>query len=182
MTLADLTRFFTWLRRFPFSVTCVLVAVVMAVSSWFLWQKDQALKDDLAKHAQDGENTLATLVSGKTLRSDLAYAREFTHRIESNLVAADNLADNKGYFYRIEKQARVNLNDIQQFPPSPAEAESIYRRIPFVLRLTGGAEQLAYFLRAVETGPRLAVINSFSFRRNGAQLMLDLNVELLGKP
>lgn len=182
MNLADLTRFLAWLRRFPFSVTCVVVALILAVTSWFLWQQDQALKDDLAKHAQDGENMLATLVSGKTLRTDLDYARKFTHRIEANLVAADNLADNKGYFYRIEKQAHVSLNDIQQFSPLPAEAESLYRRIPFVLRLTGGAEQLAFFLRAVETGPRLAVINSFTFRRNGSQLMLDLSVELLGKP
>ena len=182
MTLADLTRFFAWLRRYPFCVTCAIVSLIMAVSSWFLWQEVQYLKDDLARHAQDGENMLATLVSGKTLRDDLDYARKFTRRIEDNLVTADNLADNKGYFYRIEKQAHVSLNDIQQFPPSPADAQSLYRKIPFVLRLTGGAEQLAYFLRAVETGPRLAVINSFSFRRNASQLMLDLNVELLGKP
>jgi Tfp pilus assembly protein PilO len=182
MSLADLTRFLAWLRRYPFSVTCTIVALVLGVSSWFLWQKDQALKDDLAKHAQDGENMLATVVSGKTMRADLDYVRKFTRRIESNLVAGDNLADNKGYFYRIEKQAHVSLNDIQQFSASSAEAESLYRRIPFVLHLTGGAEQLAFFLRSVETGPRLAVINSFTFRRNGSQLMLDLSVELLGKP
>ena len=144
-----------------------------------------SLKEELTIRAQEGENMLATRVSGTTLRADLAYVREYTRKIEANLVVADNLVDNKGYFYRIEKQAGVSLNDVQTLPAPPSDTGSLYRRIPFALQLTGTYGQLAAFLRSVETGPRLSIITSFSYRRNAPPsplLMLDLNVELLGKP
>lgn len=185
MTSADFMRFLTRLRRYPFCVICASLAIIMAVASWFLWQKMDSLKEDLSARAKEGENMLTTRVSGTTLRSDLAYVHEFTRLIEDNLVVADNLVENKGYFYRIEKQTKVSLNDVQPLPAPPPDSGSLYRRIPFFLRLTGDYDQLASFLRAVETGPRLSNIASFSFRRNAAPnplLTLELTVELLGKP
>jgi Tfp pilus assembly protein PilO len=191
MTSLDFMRFLAWLRRHPFCVTCTSVALVMAVTSWFLWQKVQSLDEERTTLAKEGEYMLATRASGTTLRPDLAYVREYTRRIEDNLVVADALIDNKGYFYKIEKQARVSLNDVQQLPAQPPDTGSQYRSIPFSLKVTGGYDQLAAFLRAIETGPRLANITAFSFRRSAslnlpdapsaALLTLDLNVELLGK-
>jgi len=192
MNPGDFTRFLAWLRRYPFSVICTIVIIAMAVSSWFLWQKVQTLEEERNDRAKDGEYMLTTRVSGITLREDLAYVREYTHRFEENLAVVDNIVDNKGYFYKIEKQAGVSLNDVQQLASPPPDSDSLYRRVPFSLKLSGGYPQLATFLRAIETGPRLATITSFSIRRGaisvGADaplvppLNLDLTVEILGKP
>ncbi|HWA09429.1 MAG TPA: type 4a pilus biogenesis protein PilO [Opitutaceae bacterium] len=181
----ELARLLTWLRRYPFCVTCALVSLILAGTCWVLWQRVGELREVVSSRAQEGENMLATRVSGITLRSDLAYVREYTKVIEDNLLVADNPVENKGYFYRLEKQARVSLTDVQQLPAPPADTDSLYRRIPFALKLTGGYDQLAAFLRAVETGPRLSNVTSFSFRRNAPPsllLTLDLTVEQLAKP
>ncbi len=192
MNSGDIARFLAWLRRYPFCVTCTLLAIASAVASWFLWQEVQSLEEDRNARATDGEYMLSTRVSAKTLREDLAYVRDYTHRIEDNLAVVDNIVDNKGYFYKIEKQAGVSLNDLQQLPSPPPDTDSLYRRIPFSLKLAGGYSQLASFLRAIETGPRLANITSFSMRRGALSnapdappvppLSLDLTVEFLGKP
>ncbi len=192
MNPGDIARFIAWLRRYPFCVACMILTIAMATASWFLWQKVQSLEEERNDRAKDGEYMMSTRVSGKTLREDLAYVREYTHRIEDNLAVADNIVDNKGYFYKIEKQARVSLNDVQQLPAPPPDTDALYRRIPFSLKVSGGYAQLASFLLAIETGPRLANITSFSFRRGALSnapdaplvppLNLDLNVELLGKP
>jgi Tfp pilus assembly protein PilO len=192
MNSAGLMQFLAWLRRYPFCVSCAIVAIAMAVSSWFLWQSVQALDEERDARAKDGEDMLTTRASGKALRKDLADVRDYTRKIEENLAVVDNIVDNKGYFYKIEKQVRANLNDVQQLASPQPDSDSLYRRIPFSLKLSGSFEQLALFLRAIETGPRLANITSFSFRRSAAanapdlppssSLTLDLTVEVLGKP
>jgi Tfp pilus assembly protein PilO len=192
MNPGDFARFLAWLRRYPFSVICAIVTIAMAVSSWFLWQKVQSLEEERNDRAKDGEYMLTTRVSGPTLREDLAYVRAYTRRIEENLAVVDNIVDNKGYFYKMEKQAGVSLYDVQQLPSPPPDSDSLYRRVPFSLKLAGGYQQLATFLRAIETGPRLANVTSFSIRRGANSLAadaplvpplnLDLTVEILGKP
>jgi hypothetical protein len=184
MTTADLLRFWSWLRRFPFCVTCAILSIAMAVASWFLWQQVQSLEDVLGDRSKEGDNTLATVVSGTVLRPDLAYIRGFTRRIDDNLVTVDNLAGNKSYFYNFEMQTKVHIVDMQQLSSPAPDSDSLYRRVPFALRLTGSYDQLAAFLRAVETGPRLSNVTAFAFRRNAPPappLSLDLNVDLLGK-
>jgi hypothetical protein len=156
----------------------------MTVASWFLWQQVQTLGTQLGARSKEGEETLATVVSGTILRPDLAYVRGFTHRIDENLVTEDNLASNKSYFYSIEMQTNVHIVDLQQLISPQPDSGSMYKRVPFALRLTGSYDQLAAFLLAIETGPRLSNVTAFSFRRNAPPappLSLDLNIDLLGR-
>jgi len=73
---------------------------------------------------------------------------------------------------------------LRQLSSTPIDSKSPYRLIPYKLRLTGAYEQVAGFLGGLESGPRLAVINSFSFHRRetgGPVVVLELDVGLLGK-
>jgi len=131
----------------------------------------------------DGTAALAKMVSGPPLRQELAAVREATLRIEDNLVVEDNLAENLWYFYKLEDLMKVKLADIHQLNPITPESGARYRRVPYALSVTGSYAHVASFLRALETGPHLANMTFFSFKRKepmGSTITLELNLELLG--
>ncbi|MSU66365.1 MAG: hypothetical protein EXS38_09755 [Opitutus sp.] len=127
---------------------------------------------------------LSLLVGGSTQRQELAAAHEIARRLDENLVVEENLAENLWYFYRLEEQTKARLPELHQLSSSPTDASPLFKRVPYTLRATGNYEQVASFLLALETGPRLVNITSFNFARTGANragLALELSIELLGK-
>ena len=127
---------------------------------------------------------LALLVGGSTQRAELEVVRETTRRIEENLVVEANLAENLWYFYKLEEQTKARLPELHQLSSPTTDKSPLYRRVPYSLRIAGSYEQVAAFLLALETGPRLVKITGFNYARAeavGSAMALDLNVELLGK-
>jgi len=179
----QLANFVALVRRYPFAVTCTVLVIGLAVTSWFLWQQIDERELTLEDRAKVGEANLELLIGGSTQREELAAVRKANRLIEDNLVIEANLADNKWYFYKIEEQTKAHLLDINQYP-APAGDSPLYRRMPFSARITGTYEQVASFVLSIETGPRLSNITAFTFSRRDKdpdRLALDLNLELLGK-
>ena len=168
------------LRRYPFPAACLIVTLLCGGGSWYLWGQNAELTLVNQDRAKEGEAMLATLVGGSTQRQELATAREITHRIETNLLS-DALAENYWYFYKIEEQTKVKMPDMHQLNTPPTDGSAGFRRVPYVIKVTGGFEQVAAFLLAIEVGPRLAKITSFNFSRNGQVITLDMNLDFLGK-
>jgi len=181
---SQLAAFVALLRRFPFAAVCVGLLRVSGVGAYFLW--DDIAGQELARQdrQKEGEATLELLVGGSTLRQELAAVRDATRRIEENLVVESDLAGNQWYFYKIEEQTKANLLDlIPQNSPATTDA-ALYKRIPYSLKVAGTFEQVAGYLLALETGPRLANITSFTFNRRDKDpnsLSLEISLELLGK-
>jgi Tfp pilus assembly protein PilO len=184
MNRPSLDQFVSRLRRHAFCAVCTGVSLGLAVAIGLLSQWLARLEIEYRERAQAGDAMLSTLVTGPETRRELAHVREAVHRIEENLVVESNLAENVWYFYKIEEQTKARLSDLRQLSSTPIESKSSYRLIPYRLRLTGTYEQVASFLGRLESGPRLAAIGSFSFRRReagGPAVLLELDVELLGK-
>jgi len=184
MNRPGLDQFVPLLRRHTFCAICTGVSLGLAVAIGLLSQWLARLDIEYRERAQAGEAMLSTLVMGPEMRRELAYVREAVHRTEENLVVESNLAENVWYFYKIEEQTKARLSDLRQLSSTLVDSHSPYRLIPYRLRLTGTYEQVAGFLGSLESGPRLAVINAFSFRRReagGPAVVLELDVELLGK-
>ena len=111
--------------------------------------------------------------------------REITRRLDDNLVVEDNLAENSsGVLTRSSSRPRRNLVDLHQLNPSrPDSKKSLYRRIPYTLRVAGTFEQTSGFLCARDR-PRLANITTVDFRRvepGGLAIVAEIDLELLGK-
>lgn len=177
-------RFVALLRRNPFGAICTVLVVGLAVTSWFLGQEIEDRELALQDRAKEGEANLELLIGGSTQRQELAAAREATRRIEDNLVVETNLAENLWYFYKFEEQTKSRLPELHQLNSPATDASALYRRVPYTLRISGTYEQVASFLLAIESGPRLANINSFTFSRRGSgpdAVALELTLELLGK-
>lgn len=180
----QVAAFVTLLRRNPIGAVCTILIIGLGVASWFLWQQIDDLELALEGRAKEGKDMLALLVGGSTQRQELAAVREAVRRIDENLVVEDDRAGNIYYFLRYEGLANARLSESHQLNSPASDVSTFYRRVPFSLRVTGTYEQVAAFLLAIETGPRLANITSFGFSRRGIDsdsIALDLNLELLGK-
>lgn len=169
------------IRRYPLSAVCFAVTVLACLTAYYLRTLNADL--DLAQkdRAKEGEAMLDLLVGGTAQRQELALVQEVAKRIEDNLVMDDNLAENLGYFFKIEDQTRVKLAELNPLSSPPGDNATLYKRIPYTLRATGSYEQVASFLLALETGPRLINITSFNYARTATGVSLELSLELLGK-
>ena len=173
-----------FLRRHLFASICTALVLGCAVGAWFLWDDIDELEVARADRAKEGEAMLDLLVGGSTQRQELAAVREATHRIEDNLVIEANLADNNWYFYKFEEQTKARLLELHPQSSPTIDSTTLYCRIPYTLRVAGSFEQVAAFLLALETGPRLSNVTAFAFSRRDKEstgITLELTIELLGK-
>lgn len=180
-----LTNLLNVARRYPFSVACGVVAILLtATAIWFLPRLNRQLEVELRDQEKDEDSMSAKKKSGSLLRQELSDVRSITRRIDENLVVESNLAENLWYFYKIEEQTRAQLPELHQVNAPAADKSTLYRRVGYTLRVVGTYEQVAAFLLAIETGPRLLRITNFNLTRtdvNGRTVSLDLSVEMLGK-
>lgn len=170
-------------RQYPFCGICAVLSVVFALGSVILWWRMHSLSKLQHARQVEGEAVQATLISAPQLRQELAFVRQTMQRITDNLASEENLADNTNYFYNMEEISKAHVEDLRNFNIPPPDTGTPYKRIPFGVRVTGTFTQVASFIHAVETGPRLSAITYFSFRkRPGTSLVVaDFNVDLLGK-
>jgi hypothetical protein len=181
---ALLAQFIVLLRRHPFCAVCTILTFLFAGGAWYLRGQNEALEGVRVDRAKEGEAMLTLLVGGSTQRQELAAVRDAARRIEDNLVVEANLAENAFYFYKFEEQTKARLPELHPLSSPTSDTSALYRRVPYTLRISGTYEQVWSFLHAIETGPRLANITAFGFSRRdteGAGIMLDLSLELLGK-
>ena len=171
----------TLLRRYPFAATCLFLIIGSGAGAYVLSGYIDTHEAARIERAKEGEAMLELLVSGSTQREELAAVREAARRIEDNLVIESNLAENHFYFYKFEEQSKARLPELHPLSSPLTDAASLYRRVPYSLRVSGTYEQVTAFLFAIETGPRLANITAFSFGRRAEGVSLELSLELLGK-
>jgi len=184
MNVADFMQWIATARRNPLSALCASICVFCLLVCWYVNSDLRWLEIDHKQLQQDAELQLAAMISGPSVRAERLSALEVTRRIEDNLVVEDNLAENLWYFYKMEQQTKVHIAELLPLNSVVTDSRSLYRRVPFSIRVTGTFEQAASFLHAIETGPRLASISNLSFRRvtpGGTNLILEMTVQLLGK-
>jgi Tfp pilus assembly protein PilO len=169
------------IRRYPLSAICMVVTLLAGAVAYFLRAQNAELEVTQKDRAKEGEAMLDLLVGGIAQRQELALVQEIAKRIEDNLVMDDNLAENFGYFYKLEDKTRVRLTELNPLSSPPGDNATLYKRIPYTLRATGTYEQVSAFLLALETGPRLTNITGFNYARSATGLSLELSLELLGK-
>jgi Tfp pilus assembly protein PilO len=190
------------MRRFPFCVACTVLTLALGGGYWYFSSAIAALQATHENRSKEYQEMLNLLVNGSTQRAELAAVHEIARRIDDNLLTENDLVGNNEYFYKFEARTNTHLVELHQLNSPITDNSPLYRRIPYTLRVTGTYEQVAAFLLALETGPRLVNITSFSFSRQAgggsggrpatsdtlaagdtpaANVVLDLNLEMLGK-
>lgn len=173
------------LRRYPAAFALGAAALALGLVDTFAYQQLHFLREARAIRQRDGEELSVLLLRGPMLREDAQRVAAATRRIDENLVAETNLAENLWYFYKIEEETRARLSELRQLSAPLADTGSPYRPVPYTLRLTGTYDQVTSFLQRIETGPRVARITSFTYSRVSPAspvVALDLALSLLGRP
>lgn len=174
-------------KRYPFCAICLMLSVLLAdVSIWLYFDlRDLGIRQ--RARAADGEKMLRFLARGAQLRADLTAARAATQRITEHLIVERNVPENYGYFLKIEQDTQVKLTELQP-RPAPLNDTNVpaqYKRVPYFLRISGTFPTIVNYLRKLETGSHLARINSFQVQRNDtatSNLAVTLDLELLAFP
>lgn len=160
-----------------------MLGLVALIGSFVCWYQLRNLNALQQKRQKEGEAVIATVISGPQTRDELTFAKATTERIAKLLIVEENLTDNLNYFYKMEETSRAHLDDLRPLNVVPPEAGIPYQKIPFSLKVSGTFSEVSAFIQAIETGPRLAAVNSFSFRKRagGPLITADLTVDILGK-
>lgn len=180
----DSVQLFGMIRRNVFCSICTILSLLLGAGLWVLWQDAHSLEIVNRERSQEGAAMDSTLVTGPLIKQELARAQETVQRIETNLAIDKNLAENLWYFYRIDPESKEILTSLRALNADATADDYDYKLVPFVLQLNGTYQQLGAYLLRLETGPRLVLIKSFSFRRarSGAPgLNLILEVRVLAK-
>ncbi len=182
---AQLEPLVALLRRYPFGALSLVILLGCGVGVYFLSDDIDLEETARLDRANEGEAMLELLKGGSTQRQELAAVRDATRRIEENLINDADLAGNQWYFYRIEEQTKTRLLELHPQSSPTNDNTTLYKRVPYSLRVSGTYEQVAAYLLALETGPRLTNISSFNFSRRDKEasggVVLELTLELLGK-
>lgn len=180
----DSHQLFGVFRRNLFSSICTVLSVLLLAGLWILKEDVHSLEIVNRERSQEGAAMDSTLVTGPLIKTELARAQDIVQRIEGNLVIDKNLADNLWYFYKIHPDSKEILVGLRALNADPVADDLDYKLVPFSLQLSGTYQQVASYILQLETGPRLALIKSFSFRRKGIrtpELTVNLEVRILGK-
>jgi Tfp pilus assembly protein PilO len=188
--LQSLLGFF---RRNPFAIGASLVAILLWIANYFIWTQHQQLAADHQEKQRSGEDMLQSLTNHARISTELAYVKDALARIDAHLVNEADLPENLGYFYQLETRSRLRLESLSQLSSTPPPPGQPYKTVPFTLRTTGSYRQVLRFLREIETGPRLAKVQTWSLTQAATttghagapdiQLVtLDLTLELLAQP
>jgi Tfp pilus assembly protein PilO len=171
------------IKRHKFASFCTITSLVLLVAIWVLRLDLHTMVIQTREHDQDNQAMLSTLASGPLIKQELARAQEIVQRIESNLVVESKLEDNVAYFYKLQKETKADIVFLKQQPADNSN-DWDYKVVPYNLQLSGTYEQVAAFMLALETGPKLSQIKLFAFRRLEAganRISLTIDLKLLGK-
>lgn len=184
MSLSDFMQWIAVARRNPLSVLCAVVVFICAIVCSYIYSNMKWLDLEHKQAMQDADLAQASLISGPSVKQERLAALVVTRQIEENLVIEDNLAENLQYFYKIEDRTKAHVLELRPLNSTVPDSKSLFRRIPFSIRVTGTYDQVVGFLYGVETGPRLTSVVSMNLRRRepaSMTVIMDLNVDLLGK-
>jgi hypothetical protein len=179
MSFAPISDF---VRRYPFRLFCLLLAVLGAVGIYLLDSKIEAAHAELDQKSVEGARLAANVSYSSQLTSQLEAVSKATETITSRLVSPANLATNLQYFYRLEKETGVELIDVRQNTSSGKAKGGT--GVAFSVSVKGEYPALLGWLRRVENGPHFARFLSASMGATADRkgpLTLAVTLELLGE-
>jgi Tfp pilus assembly protein PilO len=185
-------QFSAFARKQPIALGCAVVCLVVAGWIYFRLDALSLAQSELADKSAEGSRIAANITNAAQLNEQSAAMIRAVQQIESRLVHSGDLATNLQYFYKIESDTQVKLNELRQIGQTGGRgAGPTYAAIDYGLSAKGTYPQIIDFVRRVENGPHYARITDITLSRMGDAsgvdpssvfLSLDLSLDLLGWP
>lgn len=175
------------LKKHPVGFGCGLIALALAVGTYYRYEEVPAAEALLEQRTGEGERLKTNIKHSLLLKEQYDALAAANREVGVRAVRLGALATNLQYFYRIEAETGAKLVDLRQLAPAPVKGPAPkYLRIPYSLSVQGDYAKVLTFLRRLETGTHFCRINSATFApvTNGEpnDVTLVLSIELLGLP
>ena len=193
MTAPELIAAF---KKQPIGYSCGLVSVICGALIYFTSSQIEEKEATYEAKSAEAAKILANVRNAAKLPEQVAEVQALAKELETRLIRAGQLAVNQQFFYKLEAETEVKMNDLRQVAIDKAgKPGAQFAAIPFNVTLQGSFKQLLAFLQRLENGPHFCRIKGINFTKGGggteagsalagpdAPMMLSLNLELLGTP
>jgi hypothetical protein len=186
MTTEDLVAF---LRKNTISVVCAAVSLLIG---FLIYYRSDMLPDArgvLEQKQKQGELLAANIEDSGQLKEQHAALVAANEAIAERMIHIDQLAENTGYFYRLESETSTKLADPHQIPwtAGPKNApKTNFTFVAFAITASGTYPQLVDLLRKIENGEHYSRVSSLSLKPigsvRGSPLTMNLNLDLMAVP
>ena len=189
MNIADLIA---RLKKQPIGLACGLLCLICGVRLYF---QSSVVIDKQAEYetkSAEAALILANVGNSAKLTEQTAEIQTLTKEMEGRLMRAGQLAVNLQYFYKLEAENEVKLNDVRQGNLAKSTGtKTLYTGIPYTVAVQGSFSHIMAFLQRLENGRHFCRFNSAVITTTGGtndalsqanpDMTLTLNIELLGQ-
>jgi hypothetical protein len=173
------------LKKHPIGVGCGLVSIVCAVLLYSRSGNIATTQAELEASSAEAAKMIANVRNSKGLAEQVAEIQALSKEMEGRLMKAGQLAINLQYFYKLETENDVKL----EVRPGifPRNIKTAYAGVPFNVSVQGTFTHVMNFLNRLQNGRHFCHISNASFTKpggdaSGGEIILALNLELLGQP
>jgi hypothetical protein len=190
MNTADLIA---GLKKHPTGYACGLLCLICGVRLYF---QSSELVDKQAEYETKSATAaliLANVGNSAKLTEQTAEIQALTKEMEGRLMRAGQLAVNLQYFYKLEAENEVKLNDVRQGALAKSTGtKTLYIGVPYIVAVQGSFSHIMAFLQKLENGRHFCRFSSAIIATSGGanyaatqanpDMTLTLNLEILGQP
>lgn len=177
------------LKKHPLLSICGLLTVVLIAVIIFRHGSIPAMENQLETRTAQSQRLQSNISHSAQLQEHYDALVASNAKVTARLVRASELSMQQQYLYRLEAETGTKYKDFRP-PPSGVGIKGTmtsYLTVPYSVSVEGGYPQLLTYLRRLENGPAYCRILSAGVARatndlTNPQLVLSLNLELLGKP
>jgi Type II secretion system (T2SS), protein M subtype b len=177
------------LRKNVISVACVIFSLLIG---FLIYYRSDLLPDArsvLEEKARQGGLLAANIEDSGQLKEQHAALLAANQAIADRMIHIGQLAENTGYFYRLESETGTKLSDPHQVPwnpPAKNAPKTNFTFVSFSVTAQGDYPQLVDLLRRLENGEHYCRINTLQLKPTseirGVQLGMSLTLDLMAVP
>lgn len=190
MKLKDLTK------TYPVALGSAIGLLIFGgLAAWRSNEFDD-LKARLETQEQESERLSANVHNSAKLNAQLEQLNNLTTNIQAKLTNPSDLAANQQFFYKLEADNKVKLSELKQQVAltrgAKKKAYTFYSTVSYSLKVQGDYQHVLQFARSIESGSRLAVVETAYMDTSGVKkdeeisedtpMALTLNLQLLATP
>jgi Tfp pilus assembly protein PilO len=180
MTAADLIPL---LKKHPISMICAVVCIASAVLLYIRSDKIDEYQQLSDQKTTEMENTLANVRNAEKLPEQAAEMQAAAKELDGRLMKAGQLAVNLQYFYRMEADTGVKLQDVRQGSLRQGAKAGAFVGVPYSVTVQGAFPQVLDFMGRLQRGTHFCRFISVGMTKSGDdKVSLSLNMEILGTP
>jgi len=179
-----LKRILAKLKAYPVAVTGLLLALVIAVVG-NMRSGDIIAKEDTLRTLERELNTMnSNLEKGVGIQEQSQEAVAISERIQERLIDPKDTLANLSYFYGLESESGVSMQNPRQAEFTPAGSNS-FSKVSYSMQVSGSMENVLDLMLRLQSGKYLAKVTNFkiSYSTSGdaGDCALSLTVQILGE-